>query len=127
MSINSFASLYAGDDSNPEVVVNYFDPAVIMYTSGTTGVSKGVAMPHAQLFMFAQQSGNMMRIDESDIHFTCLPLFHVAASFLAVYCMMLAGGKVVLSQSFRATAWIDQIRDSEIGRASCRERVCQYV
>src|SRR3546814_15439399 len=69
-------------------------------------------MPHAQLCMFAQQSGNMMRIDESNIHFTCLPLFHVAASFLAVYCMMLAGGKVVLRQSFRATAWIDQIRDS---------------
>src|SRR3546814_5143853 len=27
ISINSFASLYADDDSNPEVVVNYFDPA----------------------------------------------------------------------------------------------------
>src|SRR3546814_16283496 len=69
----------------------------------------------------------MMRIDESDIHFTCLPLFHVAASFLAVYCMMLAGGKVVLSQSFRATAWIDQIRDSGATVTHCVGVMAEFI
>ncbi len=55
------------------------DPLTILYTSGTTGLSKGVICPHAQFFWWAYYTGTQLGIVAGDVLHTPLPLFHTNA------------------------------------------------
>jgi crotonobetaine/carnitine-CoA ligase len=51
------------------------DTLAILYTSGTTGPSKGVCCPHAQFYWYARNTAAILGIGEGDVLYTCLPLF----------------------------------------------------
>ena len=53
------------------------DTAAIVYTSGTTGSSKGAELTHFQLYMNADVPGRLFEIRPDDVILTVLPLFHV--------------------------------------------------
>ncbi len=53
------------------------DTAVIVYTSGTTGLPKGAELTHMQLYMNADIPGRLFDVQSDDIVITVLPLFHV--------------------------------------------------
>jgi carnitine-CoA ligase len=55
------------------------DPCVILYTSGTTGPSKGVLCPHAQWYWWAVKTGGILGVVPGDVLYTNLPLFHTNA------------------------------------------------
>lgn len=90
------------------------DLGAIFYTSGTTGPSKGVAMPNSQLYFFAQIVVSLTRLTADDIYLTTTPLFHGNATFMAVYPVILAGGRAVVRSKFSASRWIDHVRDSGV-------------
>ncbi|WP_205862963.1 AMP-binding protein [Planosporangium thailandense] len=86
----------------------------IFYTSGTTGPSKGVAMPYSQLYFFAQEVVCLTRLTPEDVYLTTTPLFHGNAQFMAVYPVIVAGGRAVVRSKFSASRWIDHVRDSGV-------------
>jgi crotonobetaine/carnitine-CoA ligase len=86
------------------------DLAAVFFTSGTTGPSKGVAMPHAQMYFFAQECVALTRLTADDAWMAVTPLFHGNAQFMAAYPAMVAGARFVLRGRFSASRWIDQIR-----------------
>jgi carnitine-CoA ligase len=90
------------------------DLGAIFYTSGTTGPSKGVAMPQAQLYFFAQIVVSLCRLTPEDVYLTTTPLFHGNATFMAVYPVIVAGGRAVVRSKFSASRWIDHVRDSGV-------------
>jgi crotonobetaine/carnitine-CoA ligase len=90
------------------------DLGAIFYTSGTTGPSKGVAMPHSQLYFFAQIVVSLTRLTPADTYLTTTPLFHGNATFMAVYPVIIAGGRAVVRSKFSASRWIDHVRDSGV-------------
>lgn len=90
------------------------DLGAIFYTSGTTGPSKGVAMPHSQLYFFAQIVVSLTRLTPDDAYLTTTPLFHGNATFMAVYPVIVAGGRAVVRSKFSASRWIDHVRESGI-------------
>jgi long-chain acyl-CoA synthetase len=53
------------------------DTAVIVYTSGTTGLPKGAELTHIQLYMNADIPGRLFDVRQDDVVITALPLFHV--------------------------------------------------
>jgi carnitine-CoA ligase len=55
------------------------DPFAILYTSGTTGPSKGVICPHAQYFWWGVNTSHLLGVVEGDVLCTSLPLFHTNA------------------------------------------------
>ena len=55
------------------------DPFVILYTSGTSGLSKGVVCPHAQFYWWGTHTGGDLEVRPGDVLYTCLPLFHTNA------------------------------------------------
>jgi crotonobetaine/carnitine-CoA ligase len=90
------------------------DLGAIFYTSGTTGPSKGVAMPYSQLYFFAQIVVSLTRLTHEDAYLTTTPLFHGNATFMAVYPVIIAGGRAVVRSKFSASRWIDHVRDSGV-------------
>jgi crotonobetaine/carnitine-CoA ligase len=86
--------------------------AAIFFTSGTTGLSKGVAMSHSQLYFFADEGVALVRLSDSDVYLSVGPLFHGNAQFLAAYPALIVGARFVLHEKFSASRWTSWIRDS---------------
>lgn len=63
----------------PPAAVGPGDLFTILYTSGTTGLSKGVCCPHAQFFWWAAYTGWQLGVRDGDVLHTPLPLFHTNA------------------------------------------------
>lgn len=96
----------------PLGLVRHDDIQSIMYTSGTTGPSKGVMTPHSQ----GHAVGRSLVIDfgyvPDDILYTCLPLFHSNALWYTCYAALWADATIAMSPRFSATRFWDEIRTS---------------
>lgn len=95
-------------------VVRPQDLASVLFTSGTTGPSKGVAMPHAQMYFFADECVSLVRLTSLDAWMSVTPLFHGNAQFMAAYPTLVAGARFVTRSRFSASRWVDQIRESRV-------------
>jgi crotonobetaine/carnitine-CoA ligase len=84
------------DLPGPEI----FDIATIMYTSGTTGPSKGVMMPWAQMYKTATADIFIGDFTPEDAYYLPFPLFHISGKG-PIYTFLITGGRVVLKESFR--------------------------
>jgi carnitine-CoA ligase len=96
----------------PEPAANSL--ASIFFTSGTTGPSKGVAMPHAQMYFFGQEVVSLTRLTAADTYLTVTPLFHGNAQFMAAYPALIAGAGLVIRSKFSASRWVDQLRENGV-------------
>ncbi|MXZ29529.1 MAG: ATP-dependent acyl-CoA ligase [Acidimicrobiia bacterium] len=92
--------------------VRHCDLGAVFFTSGTTGPSKGVMMPHAHMHLFADQCVSLTRLTDADVYMSTGPLFHGNSHFLAAQPALIAGARYVLQERFSASAWAAQIRDS---------------
>jgi carnitine-CoA ligase len=81
------------------------DTFAILYTSGTTGLSKGVCCPHAQYFWWAVYTGQLLGVGETDVLMTTLPLFHTNA-LNSFFQALLTGATLVVEPRFSASAFI---------------------
>ena len=90
--------------------VVYQDIGAIMYTSGTTGPSKGVLMPHAHLYLFGHGEVENLRLSEDDVYYICMPLFHANALVMQLYGSLIAGCKVLIAPRFSASGWLNDVR-----------------
>jgi crotonobetaine/carnitine-CoA ligase len=68
----------AGEEIEAEQVLPS-DTFAILYTSGTTGPSKGVLCPHAQYYWWGAHSADVLSLNRMDVLCTTLPLFHINA------------------------------------------------
>jgi len=112
ITLSPLADLYQGDASNPPLVSTPQDCAAVLLTSGTTGASKGVMMPHSQFYFFAEEDAQLMRLTENDVYMTGFPLFHGNAQFLTVYPSLIVGAHCVLYPRFSASDWAGRARRS---------------
>ena len=110
--VRRFDELYSGNTANPPSVATPQDPAAVLLTSGTTGPSKGVLMPHSQFYFFAEEDVQLMRLTENDVYMTGFPLFHGNAQFLTVYPCLIVGAHCVLYPRFSASDWAGRARRS---------------
>ena len=76
------------------------DPALLVYTSGTTGSPKGAALSHANLLSSAEAVRLAWRWREDDRLVLSLPLFHVHGLGVGLHGTLAAGGSVVLRRRF---------------------------
>jgi crotonobetaine/carnitine-CoA ligase len=87
------------------------DIATILYTSGTTGPSKGVLGPNAQVIRFARAICDMLAVGEDDVLYTCLPLFHVNA-WSAFFQALVSGARYHVSTRFSASGFWREVTDA---------------
>jgi fatty-acyl-CoA synthase len=79
-------------------------PALLVYTSGTTGRPKGALHTHANLLANMALSHSSMGLSASDTVATVLPLFHVGGLCIQTLPALYAGAKVVLHARFDASS-----------------------
>ena len=82
------------------------DLAAILYTSGTTGRSKGAMLTHDNLATNAQTLKTYWGWRRSDVLLHALPIFHVHGLFVALHGALLSGSKMIWHNKFDATAVI---------------------
>ena len=89
------------------------ETAAILYTSGTTGPSKGVMCPHAQFYWWAQSTAAMLDgVTADDVLYTCLPLFHTNALNASMQALV-HGGRFVVGPRFSASRFWDRVVEAE--------------
>ncbi len=81
------------------------DAAAMLYTSGTTGRSKGAVLTHAGLLANAEALRDTWEITADDAVCHTLPIFHVHGLFVAIFPLMLEGARV----RFRARFDVDDV------------------
>ncbi|MEW8571590.1 MAG: malonyl-CoA synthase [Candidatus Thiodiazotropha sp.] len=103
-------------DPEPEVVVRKGDDlAAILYTSGTTGRSKGAMLSHANLASNAEVLHAYWHWrDGDDILLHALPIFHVHGLFVALHCALLGTSPVHFLPGFDVEAVIDHLPGSTV-------------
>jgi crotonobetaine/carnitine-CoA ligase len=91
------------------------DLASVLYTSGTTGLPKGVMCSHNSYAAAAlEYVYGYVRMRSDDVLFTCLPLFHVNAQALSAMPSLLTGRPWVMSARFSASRFFEQMREHEV-------------
>lgn len=89
-------------------------PAVILYTSGTTGPPKGVLLSHRANVNLARHTVGLMSYNSTDRLYSVFPLYHSNARYCSVMAAIDAGAGVVLHRTFSATRFWDICRDEKI-------------
>ncbi len=108
------------DGSYRPAEVTWSDPYAILYTSGTTGLSKGVLMPHNLAINSVENLCRTINLGEGDCVYNVLPLFHNGAQLLSAVPALMVGARLVLAERFSASRFWDDVR-----RHGCTE--CSYT
>ncbi len=99
------------DESPPTPVVGSDDTALIMYTSGTTGRSKGAMISHNNLVATVTSLVAAWGWQAGDGLLLTLPLFHVHGLEVGLLCALTAGASVNLHRTFKAQTVLQQLQD----------------
>ena len=95
-----WSELWSDNDEEPAVPLpNPAAPAMIMYTSGTTGRPKGAVWSHANTAWFAAMQAIQWQLTPDRIGMTTGPLYHVGAIEDLAIALLAVGGHVVLTRS----------------------------
>ncbi|GAC1543331.1 MAG: AMP-binding protein [Candidatus Velthaea sp.] len=91
--------------------------ASIRFSSGTTGMPKGIMMDHGHMLASARKFNAMMDFGSGDVMYTCFPFYHVLSTITGVLSTMCAGGSIVVSKKFSASRFWSDIRRHGVTRA----------
>lgn len=115
LPMHDFAGLCDSDGPPPAVALGPFDPANIVYTSGTTGPAKGVLQGHRWMNQYTMLTRRMS--DRDDVLYCDLPLYHVGGAFSIVARACWMGITVGLWDRFSPNRFWERI--AECGATSC--------
>lgn len=108
LETTSFDELREYPATEPDVDVAWHDTASIVYTSGTTGMPKGVVIPHRWIFAnYIAPKRAVLNAD--DVVHTSLPLYHIGGVYADVVAGLVAGGTVALWDRFSPQEFWERI------------------
>lgn len=87
--------------------------ALIMYTSGTTGRSKGAMLSHSNVLATVTGLLAAWGWQPDDVLLLCLPLFHTHGLVVGLHCALAAGATILLRTKFEANTTLQELLNGE--------------
>jgi amino acid adenylation domain-containing protein len=87
------------------------DDALLVYTSGSTGLSKGVFFSHRGILLNGLNTGSVYHLSPQDRSLCVLPLYHMNAIVTTLYSTLLSGGSVVIPHQFSVAYFWEWVAD----------------
>ncbi len=94
----------AASDQFQTVTSDAADLAALLYSSGTTGVPKGIMLTHGNLASNARTLVESWGFTRDDVLLHALPIFHVHGLFVGISCVLMSGAAMVWQNGFSAAA-----------------------
>jgi carnitine-CoA ligase len=126
-SMHAWGELENAGAIDKPVETHYYDTAAIMYTSGTTGPSKGVVVPYGVGGIFAQGVVDTAELTSDDVNYVVHPLFHANAQFMQILPSLLVGARISLWPGFSASRWLDQVRATGATITNTLGVMCNFI
>ena len=101
-------------DQYTDVSATWDDVAAILYTSGTTGRSKGAMMTHGNLASNALALIDLWHFSKDDVLLHALPVYHTHGLFVGMNTVLFSGGQLLLHRKFNADAVM-----ADLPKATC--------
>jgi long-chain acyl-CoA synthetase len=95
------------------------DPAVILYTSGTTADPKGVVLTHTNLIAERDAAFSIVHVTERDSVLGVLPLFHALAQLANLLLPFAVGARVVFLETLNSTELLRALSERQITIFAC--------
>ncbi|KAI0869001.1 fatty-acyl-CoA synthase [Hypoxylon argillaceum] len=106
------------------------DPAgiwALLYTSGTTGLPKGVIFPRSRALLLGRGVAGYLPLKPGDRMYTCLPLYHASALALAMLPVLSSGATLVLGRKFSHATFWPEIHASGTTHIQYVGELCRYL
>jgi long-chain acyl-CoA synthetase len=92
-------------ETPPAGVPDPGSPALLMYTSGTTGRPKGALLSHANLMHAGRAVAQAHELTAADRVLSSLPLYHVNGQCIGTIAPLVSGGSIVMPHRFSVSQW----------------------
>ena len=96
--------LEAGDRSFTDVEIDRTGMSVLLFTSGTTSLAKGVKLSHKNIASNVSAITSMIRVSTEDVHLSLLPLHHTFENTVGFLHMVHSGVKIAYCDGVRYSA-----------------------
>ena len=118
LEVITFHSLLSDNDTHFEStgikgIGSDLDTASIMFTSGTTGLSKGCVLSHRYAIRTATNLIDPFRITSDDVIYSPYPLSHIGPAYYDILPTMMTGGRVILRDGFSVSKFWPEIAQFE--------------
>ncbi|KAK7264005.1 hypothetical protein RJT34_31607 [Clitoria ternatea] len=117
-----FSEVSEAEESDiPEVEISPEDPVVLLFSSGTTGLAKGVVLTHKSLVTSVAQQvegeNPNLYLKEEDVVLCVLPLFHIFSMHSVMMVALRAGSGVLLIERFEIRSLLEMVEKHRVSVA----------
>ena len=103
------------------------DRALLIFTSGTTGLPKAANVSHARVLTWCGWFAGMMDAGADDRLYNCLPMYHSVGGVVAVGGVLLGGGSVFVRERFSARAFWDEVTAHDCTLFQYIGELCRFL
>ena len=123
----SFSSLQNCTGKAPTSQASSQDLAALMFTSGTTGPSKAVMMPHAHCYLYGLGTIENLDLQTEDRYYITMPIFHCNGFLMQLYGCLIKGATAVIRDKFSASNWMKDIRQYDITHTNLLGVMSEFI